>query len=271
MVLSVSPSGWLRSSAIALVPGGYRVQRVTFTRTDGVRRPHPVMEGRGTPTALVATTGSNPRAYLLTGGGKVYSINPLTAQPSLHAISTPRGAPNTSAQIMFLDAAPVGDNLVVSSFFPRANGTTHAGIYLIDTTTWTARLLDLTTPNWFTTGDSLITFIPAGKFSRANPSAVLTKGIGIRIYGADGVLRYHLYGDRAFDEVEATPLFTAAIVNIPQPPLRGPSTPSRLRAWQNAATREEFLFNPITGATLGERTTHGTQGVLIGNKSHGRR
>jgi hypothetical protein len=199
------------AGVVALTAGGYRRQQITVSRSGGKLRVRARLIGRGFESQLVITSGSSPRAYVLTGGGTVYSIDPTTAQATAHVVPTPPDAPATSPQIMLLNAAPLGDNLVVSSFFPRPNGTTRAGVYLIDPATWTARLLDPTTPLWVTAGASLVTFTDAGGFRL--PSSWLTKGTGVRIYDTNGNLRRHLYGNRAFEGIEQTPLFTAAILH----------------------------------------------------------
>ena len=201
------------------------------------------------------TSGSSPRAYVLTGGGTVYSIDPTTAKATAHVVPTPPDAPATSPQDMLLNSAPLGDNLVVSSFFPRPNGTTRAGVYLIDPATWTARLLDPTTPSWATSGASLITF------------TWLTKGTGVRIYDPNGDLRHHLYGSRAFEGIERTPLFTAAILYTPHSNAVQPHTPAEQRAHDASIKNQLFLFNPATGTILGQRTTHGHEYTQLISKN----
>ena len=178
---------------------------------------------------------------------------------------TPPDAPATSPQDMLLNAAPLGGNLVVSSFFPRPNGTTRAGVYMIDPATWTARLLDPTTPTWVTSGASLITFTDAGGFRL--PSSWLTKGTGVRIYDTNGDLRRHLYGNRAFEGIEGTPLFTAAILHTPPGNAAQPHTPAEQRAYDASIKNQLFLFNPGTGTILGQRTTYGDENTELISKN----
>lgn len=239
-VIVASAGGVLRSSSLTLAQAGYGSY----------------------PASLVATTGTAGRhTYVLTGDAEVYSIDPATAQATLHRVAPPTNTPATSPPDLLLDAAPFGNNIVVSSFLPRPAGQPAAGIYLIDTTTWTAKLLDPKTPAWFTTGNSLITFTQAGQFRL--PASWKTEGSGITIYNANGTLRRHLYGTQAFAGVTALPNFDAAI--LPGQPVRTiPSrTPAEHRARDAAITLHELLFDPATGRTLGSRTEIGQPPALL--------
>ncbi len=262
-VVVVSAGGRLRSNIVALATGGYRRRTTTFTvGPDGIRNHHTTLGGRSFEAQLVVTSGVSPHAYLLTGGGDVYSINPATAQASLHTVRTPSGAPLTSPSDLDLHGAALGENLVVASFFPAPGGAPRAGLYLIDPSTWVARLLDPTTPEWFTTPSSLITFTNAGQFSL--PASRQTKGTGIKIYDTNGVLRHHLYGTQAFQGIEPTPLFTAAILPSARPPRSTlPQTPAQQRAYDASVKSQELLFDPSTARSLGSRTATGQTPFLI--------
>jgi hypothetical protein len=178
-------------------------------------------------------------------------------------VPTPVVAPTTSPSNQLLNAAPVGSNIVVSGFIPRPNGLPRAGIYLINPQSWTAHLIDPTTPAWFTTGNSLITFTRAGQFRL--PASWLTKGTGVTIYDATGTLRDHLYGTQAFEDVEATPRFDYAVLPTAQiQPAPGRLTTAQYQAQVAAVTHRELLFNPFTGRNLGPRTARGPAPFLIG-------
>ena len=239
-VMTVSPSGSLHSSLIAVPAAGYgiRIARLVVTAGD-----------------------SGSHAYVLTGGGTIYSVDPLTARTTRHVVPTPGNAPATSPPDLILSGSPLGDNIVVSSFFPRPAGPPAAGVYLIDPASWTARLLDPTTPAWLTSGTSLLTFTQAGQFRL--PSSWRSKGTGITIYDESGAVRRHLYGTQAFATVTTTPGFAAAV--LPSPPDRTtqPHTPAQYRAREATTTLHELLFNASTGRTLGSRTVIGQPPALI--------
>jgi len=239
-IISASPSGSLHSTRIPLTPGGY---------------------GNFPARLVVTSSPTGQHAYALTAGGNVYSFNPTTGRATVHHLPTPTNAPSTSPPDLLPDAAAIGNNIVVSSFFPRPSGAAAAGIYLINPTTWTVRLLDPTTPAWFTVGNSLVTYTNAGQFRLA--SSWQSKGTGIRIYNQNGSLRRHLYGTQAFDYVLPGPGFDIAV--LPSQPNRTspPHTPAQYRARNAAAMLHELLFNPTTGQSLGNRTEIGQLPALI--------
>jgi hypothetical protein len=239
-VIAASPGGVLRSSSLTLTQAGYGSY----------------------PAALVVTAGTGGRhSYVLSGGGKVYSIDPATAQATLHRVTPPADTPATSPPDLLLDAAPLGSNIAASGFFPRPAGPPAAGIFLIDTKTWAAKLLDPKTPEWFTAGSSLVTFTQAGQFR--SPAAWKTKGTGITIYNANGAVRRHLYGTQAFVGVTALPGYDAAILPGRPGRITPPGTPAEHRARDAAIRLHELLFNPATGQTLGSRTAVGQPPALL--------
>jgi hypothetical protein len=100
------------------------------------------------------------------------------------------GAPGAAVQ--------VGKGRVaVTDLFPlRVNGERRAaaGVFLVDTRTFTARLVDARARSFVVAGERLFTF------GRANvPGAEL--GTGVTAYDLDGRRLYRLYGDRAFDRL----------------------------------------------------------------------
>jgi hypothetical protein len=239
-IISVSPDGTIGSSTVALVKGGYNTYPAQLVVTSGV-------------------TGSH--VYVLTGGGIAYSIDPTTMHAVRHRIATPSHTPDTSPPDLLSSAAPLGPNIVASGFLPRPNGLPAAGIYIIDPSTWTVRLVDPTTPAWLVTDNSLITFTISGQFRL--PSSWKTKGTGIRIYDERGNLRSHLYGTQAFTSVTATPAFALAILPTVPNRIAPPHGPAQYRAREASTRLQELLFNPATGQSVGKRTQVGLLPGLI--------
>lgn len=254
-VMAISPTGAVRSSTITLVRGGYRIRKEIFGPTGTPQHGHVALLGRGFEERLVTAGGRSPHAYVLTGGRRVYTIDPTTARATLHIVSTPTNAPAAAPPDLGMDAAPLGGNLAVTSFFPRPDGAPRAGLYLIDTADWTARLIDPATPTWFTTATSLITYTDANQI---RPASWLSKGTGVRIYNTNGELRYHLYGTQAFTDIALGPNYTDAAV-LPNTPTQTtpPSTPAQQRAYNASIRTKELLLDPVTGQTLGQRTIAG--------------
>jgi hypothetical protein len=239
-VMVVSSNGSVRSSPIRLEEGGYGSY----------------------PAQLVVTHGDRAnRAFVLTGGGVIYAIDPLSGRSARRQLSTPTNAPDTSPPALLLSAAALGSRIVVSSFFPRADGFAAAGVYLIDPRTWTTRIVDPATPAWFVADNRLVTFTVAGQFRL--PRSWESKGTGVRIYDAAGRLRAHLYGTRAFDSVTVTPGFAFATLPARPSTAPPPSTPAAHRARLAASRLRELVFDPVNGRPLGARVQHGYPPALL--------
>jgi hypothetical protein len=167
-----------------------------------------------------------------------------------------------------MGAAPLGANLAVSSFFPLPSGAPRAGVYVINTATWKAQLVDSTTPAWYTNDGVLVTFTQAGQFRL--PSSWASKGTGIRIYDSQGNLRHQLEGTQAFTTIETTPLYDLAVLPTVTPPVMI-RTPAQHHAYEASVRTEELLFEPATGNTLGIRTVTEPIPELIASTAHTRR
>jgi hypothetical protein len=239
-VLAVSARGVIHSSPLQLIRGGYGSY----------------------PARLVVTSdGRNRAAFVFTGGGVAYGIDSATARATRHRLALPPSAPASSPPALLLGAAGLGGNIVVSSFFPRPNGFPAAGIYLIDPHTWTARLIDSTTPAWLVADNRLLTFTNAGQFRL--PRSWRSKGTGIRIYDSQGRLRSHLYGRQAFTSVAVTPSFALAVLPTRRSTAAPPQTPAAHRTRNRQMRIQELAFDPSTGRQLGARVQVGYLPGLI--------
>jgi hypothetical protein len=195
---------------------------------------------------LITTSGAMSRAYVVTGGGTIYSIDLDNAHATAHHVAAPKGAPILPPAVSSLAAQPLGNKIVTEGVFTRPNGQPRAGIYLIDPTSWTARLVERQTLRFASNGDTLVTFGPLYEPGVARAQG----GGGIAIYDANGVRRYHLYGTRKFAFVQLGPRYAFALsLSLPasrRPPILLPGTAGR-----------RFAFDLATGKSLGSTLTPG--------------
>jgi hypothetical protein len=207
----------------------------------------PSVKGRLQAAKLVTTTGRSPAAYLVAANGSVFSIDLERAQTTPHTVRAPADAPNGTPAVFsgIPAAAPFGENIVASGLFTRANGIPRIGIYLIDTHTWTARLVDRSA-NRYIAGDSRLITFSSAPFP-AILAGQLAKGVGtgITIYDEHGDRRAHLYGERKFQHVGLTPSFAYAFA------LTATNVKHPNRRVLLPQTGERLLFNPTTGKSLG--------------------
>ena len=197
---------------------------------------------------LVAVSGASPAAYIV-AAGTVFSIDLNNAQATPHSIAPPKNAPNTSLAVSggYGGASPLGDKLVVGGgVFPLPNGLSRAGLYLVDPSTWTTRLIDSNASRFITRGTTLIAFTTAPFFIPAANSLTKGPGTGITIYNQDGTRLYHLYGERKFTDVGLTPSFAYAFAPTRTSAKHG--LPSSFLV-QNG---QRLLFDPATGKSLGQ-------------------
>jgi hypothetical protein len=235
-IMTVSASGTVHSSMITPIKAGYGLY----------------------PVQLVVVLG---RAYALTGGNVIYSIDPVSARATPHRIPTPKNAPDVSPPDLLLGGAALGNNIVVSSFFHRSNGSPASGIYVIDPADWNVRLVDSKTPAWFVANDALVTFTDAGQFRF--PASWRSKGTGIKIYDPRGRLLRHLYGTQAFAGVTATPAYAIAVLPSRLQHTAPPQSPAQYRARDASVRLHELLFSLPTGRQLGSRVEIGQPPGLI--------
>ena len=74
---------------------------------------------------------------------------------------------------------------------------TPAGLTLIDTSDWSSRVVDAGASFLARAGGALVAYGGATELERPTPT-----GIGLRGYGADGALRFHLFGSEQIDDVQ---------------------------------------------------------------------
>jgi hypothetical protein len=231
-IVVVSPDGRLRSSTIDIPRVNSRFQ-----------------EGR-----LVTTTGPAPAAYIVSADGTVFALDLDTAHATAHVVDPPADAPTDApaASSNILTGGALGDNIVAGSLFARADGKPRKGVYLIDTRTWTARLVDRVANRFTTSGDTLITYTAAPFTAiisgRSGHGRRPLFGTGITIYDEHGTRLHHLFGRRAFIAAGLTPRLAYGYAVFPA------LIRSKRRLPPNVVELgTRVLFNPTTGKSLGAR------------------
>jgi hypothetical protein len=225
-IVVVSPTGQLRSSTVDI----------------------PRVNSRFQEAKLLGTNGRSPAAYLVSASGTIFSIDLDTARATDHTVKPPPNAP-ANAPGMYTNipaAATLGNNIVATGLFTRSNGRPRTGIYLFDTTTWTAQLVDRDATRFATGDNRIITYtgaVPPIAVSR--PGRELG-GTGITIYDQNGARLHHLYGERKFLAVGFAPSFAYAFTLTP--------TGGKQRVFIPQAGKR-LLFDPATGKSLGNSVT----------------
>lgn len=208
----------------------------------------PRVNSRFQEAKLLGTNGRSPAAYLVSASGTFFSIDLDTARATAHTVKPPPNAP-TNAPGMYTNipaAATLGDNIVATGLFTRSDGRPRTGIYLFDTATWTARLVDRDATRFATGSERIITYtgaVPPVAVSR--PGRELA-GTGITIYDQNGARLHHLYGERKFLAVGFAPSFAYAFTLAP--------TAGKQRVFIPQAGKR-LLFDPATGKSLGNSVT----------------
>jgi hypothetical protein len=221
-VVVVSPTGRVRSSTVDI----------------------PRVNSRFQEAKLLATNGRTPAAYLVSASGTFFSIDLDTAQTTAHTVKPPTSAPSNAPSVYsnIPATATLGDNIVASGLFTRSDGKPRTGIYLFDTATWTARLVDRNATRFATGDNKIITYTGAEpSFAVSRPEHGLP-GTGITIYDQNGTRLHHLYGERKFLAVGFTPSFAYAFTLAPNK--------GKARLGISLAGKR-LLFDPATGKSLG--------------------
>ena len=205
-------------------------------RTGNLNIPH--VSGPFQVATLMTSAGSSPAAYLVSDNDTIFSINLDNAHSTPHHVNPPTGAPSTPQPKYnaFPVAAALGGNIVATGLFTRNDETSRGGLYLIDPTNWTARLLDPNTPRFISNGSVLATF---GNVLGSG------SGSGVTLYNQTGTPTSHLYGAKTLMEIALTPTVGYAFA----PTLANP-TPHRPIV-PNISGGQELLFNPSTGKSVG--------------------
>jgi hypothetical protein len=154
----------------------------------------------------LASDNSAHRAFVLTPGASAAIVDLATGAVSYRR---PRGLPGLERgpldplRLLAAYAEPLPGNRLAlvesATTFPREDehGTYRskaAGLYLIDTRSWQATLVDLSASGADLSNGRLLAFGPSSdEFAANRPQDHTTRGDGIRAYDLSGRLRYHLF------------------------------------------------------------------------------
>lgn len=198
-----------------------------------------------TRTSVLAVDATGGRAYVVVAGGTVFDVDLGTMTATRHTVALPAGAPTSPAPASVLQAHVLGDGLAVAG----ALGGTRPprGVYLIDTTTWTARVVDRDASFLTTLRDRLATY---GETIVDRPKPFppdRLAGVGLALYDASGALVRRLYGGRRFGDVALTPGYGHLLVSTPNRVALQPRTGRVFYLGPDA----QLVFDLGSGAPLG--------------------
>ena len=226
-LIVASPDGHLRSSRVSIPSVRIGTQGQTVA----------------VPT-LVTIGGVSPAAYLVSGNDTIFSIDLATTKTTPHHVSPPADAPTSSpprpGNGVVPNAVPLGGNIAATGLFTLADGRQRNGLYLIDPSTWSARLLNPGTPTITSNGTTLAT--------STTPGATFRPDRGITLYNQAGKPVAHLYDGTTLDDITLTqshgyayaPIYTAR---------------SQHQIIPSTSGEEQLVFNPSSGKRVTQTPT----------------
>jgi hypothetical protein len=233
--LSLTGSGGSRGRAVLLYQSSTllaRRARVTVVSADGAVRSAQLRFEVPRTThvfAGLAVDPASPRAYAVLTGGRVAAIDLRRLSVAYHAVPALPAGSASKAPFVLLRAATAGrHSLVVSGLVTRSRSSSErpAGITILDTRTWRARVVDRRAARFAVVGDIVVT---------ANP--------GVTAYGIDGSRRYHLLGTGSVSALQIIRGRAYAWIGTPRPVALGAAPPARV-----------VSFGPRSGVVFGRAT-----------------
>jgi hypothetical protein len=196
----------------------------------------------------VTADNTSGHAYLVVAGGVIFDIDLHTMTLTRHTVAAPAGSSLVPPPVSRLQANMFAGKLAVASLFrlPHNNTVPAQGVYLIDPSTWTAKVLDPTANLFQSLGDRLLTYGITTPPHRTNPMTFET-GHGLSLYDENGKLISHLYGGRRFQYVALIPGYGHVIYNGAKNVTLNPRS-GRVTFF---GPNDELNFNLETGAALG--------------------
>ena len=193
----------------------------------------------------LVVTPAGDRAYVVVSGGLVVDVDLTSLEATYHRLRPPARTPRGLPVVIGLRAAMLGRDIAVAGVFGGVRGVPPLrGTYLVDTDSWSIRLLDARSSFFAPGGDVLATFGPAPFLPAAGPPR--GRGTGLSVFDAEGRLRFHLYGTRRIQSVELVLGYGHA--------LAGARAPRRLRPGTiYSPVWTDRVFDLGTGRTLGAR------------------
>jgi hypothetical protein len=175
---------------VADARGNVRTTELEVGQTRGVLR---------ATTLTVEADGS--RAYVFPSdfgrtAPSLLAVDLGTLRSTPHALRLEPAASLRPASVVIAPGAAVqaGEGRAVVTDLFRLRDRAASGVFLVDTRTFAARLVDPRARSFAVAGGRLFTF------GRANDVGS-ERGTGVAAYDLDGRRLYHLYGDRSFDRL----------------------------------------------------------------------
>jgi hypothetical protein len=249
LVLLLGSSG-LHGPTMQLVfaaPTGVRTVSIPVGATKGV-----------TNTNVLTVDAEADHAYIVVAGGTVFDVDLATMGVTRHVVARPAGTPDVTAPRSILLAHAFGGNLAVAGAFSTpTRGTIGAqGVFLVDTASWSARVLDPKASTFATFGNRLLTYGVVAANANGNPLFQF-RGHGLSLYDDTGSLVSHLYGERTFETVWTTPGYGHVLYGAPRRVTLNPKT-GRL----NIGPTKQLVFGLESGRSIANRPL-ATPGSLI--------
>ena len=248
-----TPSGLVLLLGSSGLHGGE--MQLVLIRPDGRAETQqlPVGTRKGVTLGAVLTASStNGHAYVAVAGGVVFDLDLTSMNLTRHLVTAPPAAAKVPPPIGFLQAQTLANNLVVAGMFATRTAPVAQGVVMIDTTAWTARLLDASASRFSVLGNRLLTYGLTTRAHLSPPS--LWVGHGLTLYDQTGKRLAHLYGSRRFQNIELTPGFGHVLYNgnsttVPKPGKRYP--PGRM---YYTGPNDQLVFGLTNGGSLGGGT-----------------
>jgi hypothetical protein len=222
-IIVVSPNGQLRSTQVTV----------------------PRVEARFQTATLATMQSPSPAAYLVSEGNTIFSINLTTSQATPHRVAPPANASSAPLPVhqgFYPRATQLGESIVAAGLFTR-NGKPRGGLYLINPTTWSARLIDPATTVFKSNGTVLAA---TSNPPTSNRALSLKPGSGITLYNQSGEQIGHLYGTTTLEQITLTRTFGYAYAPTYKTSRRHGHEPVAI-----PTGGRQLLFNPATGTSLG--------------------
>jgi hypothetical protein len=212
----------------------------------------PVGASKGTVHASALTVNSTTgHAYVVVAGGIVFDIDLHSMTLTKHVVPAPAGSALVSPPISRLQANVFAGKIAVASMFRLPHNATipAQGVYLVDPSTWTARVLDPTANLFETLGNRLLTYGISTPPRHTNPMT-FESGHGLSLYDENGKLVAHLYGHRRFQYIALAPGYGHVIYTRTATVTLNPHS-GRVAYF---GPNDELSFNLETGGNLGHAT-----------------
>jgi hypothetical protein len=188
----VGADGAIRSVLLSEIRGGN--EQATDTQVGKSAWPGLAIDPSGRRAAVVAATGPIAEVDL---GSLAVSYHARANRAPASAAKAFQGWQRSAVWLPSGQLAVTGTDYDASVTDGTEQMGTPAGLTLIDTSDWSSRVVDAGASFLARAGGGLVAYGGATELERPTPT-----GIGLRGYGADGALRFHLFGSEQIDDVQ---------------------------------------------------------------------